>query len=114
MRKVTEGKFKVNGHPISDILYVDDSVLISDNEQNQEMLVNLKSESEVRGLNIKKKKTKLMVLSKNINVPTCNIYLDNEKIKQVQEFEYLGSMITSNVKSDKDIKRRREIAKKNS
>jgi len=113
MRKVIEGKFKVNGHPISDIRYADDTVLISDDEQNlQEMLVSLKNESEVRGLTINKKKTKLMVFSKNRNIPTCNIYLDNEKIKQIQEFEYLGSMITSDVRCDKDIKRRIAIAKK--
>ena len=113
MRKVMEGKFKVNGHTISDIRYADDTVLISDDEQNlQEMIVSLKNESEVRGLNINKQKTKLMVFSKSRNVPTCNIYLDNEKIKQVQEFEYLGSIITSDVKCDKDIKRRIAIAKK--
>ena len=113
MRKVMEGNFKVNGHTISDIRYADDTVLISDDEQNlQEMIVSLKNESEVRGLNINKQKTKLMVFSKSRNVPKCNIYLDNEKIKQVQEFEYLGSIITSDVKCDKDIKRRIAIAKK--
>ena len=54
-----------------------------------------------------------MIFSKNRNIPTCNIYLDNEKIKQVQEFEYLGSMITSDVRRDKDIRSRIAIAKKN-
>ena len=113
IRKVIEGKFKVSGHSISDIQYADDTVLISDDEQNfQETIVTLKNESEVRGLNINKQKTNLMVFSKSRNVPTCNIYLGNEKIKQVQEFEYLGSIITSDVKSDKDIKRRIAIAKK--
>ena len=76
------------------------------------MIVRLKHESEVRGLNINEQKTKLMVFSKSRNVPTCSIYLDNEKIKQVQEFEYLESIITSDVKCDKDIKRRIAIAKK--
>ena len=113
MRKVMEGKFKVNGHTISDIWYADDTILLSDDEHNlQEMIVSLKNESEVRGLNINKQKTKLMVFSKSRSIPTCNIYLDNEKIKQVQEFEYLESIITSDVKCDKDIKRRIAIAKK--
>ena len=45
MRKVMEGKFKVNGHTISDIPYADNTVLISDDEQNlQEMIVSLKNE----------------------------------------------------------------------
>ena len=103
MRKVIEGNLKVNGHPISEIRYADDTVLISDNERNlQEMLISLKNESEVRGLHINKKKTRLMVFSKSKTIPTCNIYLENEKIKQVQEFEYLGSMITSDVRCDQD------------
>ena len=76
------------------------------------MIVSLKNECEVRGLNINKQKTKSMVFSNRRNVPTCNIYLDNEKIKQVQEFEYLGSIITSDVKCDKDVKRRIAIAEK--
>jgi len=113
MRKVIEGNLKVNGHPISEIRYADDTVLISDNERNlQEMLISLKNESEVRGLHINKKKTRLMVFSKSKTILTCNIYLENEKIKQVQEFEYLGSMITSDVRCDQDIKRRIAIAKK--
>ena len=38
MRKVIEGNLKVNGHPISEIRYADDTILISDNERNlQEM-----------------------------------------------------------------------------
>ena len=82
MRKVIEGNLKVNGHPISEIRYADDTVLISDNERNlQEMLISLKNESEVRGLHINKKKTRLMVFSKSKTIPTCNIYLENEKIK---------------------------------
>ena len=41
MRKVIQGNLKVNGHPISDIRYADDTVLISDNERNlQEMLIS--------------------------------------------------------------------------
>ena len=53
-----------------------------------------------------------MVVSKNKNIPTCNNYIDNEKIEQIQEFEYLGSMITSDVRCDKEIKPRIAIAKK--
>ena len=41
MRKVIEGNFKVNAHPLSDIRFADDTVLIADDEQNlQEMLVS--------------------------------------------------------------------------
>ena len=36
---------------------------------------------------------------------------DNEKIKQVQEIEYLGSMKTCDFRCDKDIKRRVAVGK---
>ena len=61
-------------------------------------------------MNINKQKTKLMAFSNSRNAPTCNIYLNIEKLKQEQEVEYLGSIMTSNVKCDKDIKRSVAIA----
>ena len=45
-------------------------------------------------------------------IPPCNISLDNKKIEQVSQFDYLGSLITSDVRSEKEIKRRIAIAKK--
>ena len=41
---------------------------------------------------------------------TCNIEIDRIAMKQVDNFEYLGSLITSDAKSDQDIKRRIGIA----
>ena len=63
--EVIEGKFNVNWHPISDIRYVDDTVLVSGDEHNlQKMLVNLKNESEVRGLNLTGRKQRSWYLAR--------------------------------------------------
>ena len=114
IRKLTsEICFKINGTNINNIRYADDTSLIANNEQElQELLCSLKTHSEQRGLFINKKKTKIMTFSKSLTPPKCNINLDNEKIEQVNYFEYLGSLLTSNCRCDKDITRRIAIAKK--
>ena len=52
-----------------------------------------------------------MTISKKSVSPKCNLDIDGIKIKQVEKFEYLGSLVTSDAKSDQEIKRRIGIAK---
>ena len=52
-----------------------------------------------------------MAISKRIVSPPCKVEFDGIGIKQVEKFEYLGSIITSDAKSDQEIKRRIGIAK---
>ncbi|XP_069992308.1 uncharacterized protein [Penaeus vannamei] len=58
----------------------------------ESLLYILKEESETRDLNINKKKTKLMVFSKNKIPPKCKSTLDDGELQQVENFSYLGSM----------------------
>ena len=71
MRKVTtEGTPKINGIPVNNIRYADDTVLLAESKSSLEyLLANLKDESEKRGLFINKKKTKVMVFSKKQSEP---------------------------------------------
>lgn len=63
-------------------------------------------------LKINAKKTKEMVISKRYDQSmTVNIKLKNETIEQVQEFCYLGSLITQENNSKKEIRRRIALAK---
>ena len=115
MRKVTtEGAPKINGIPVNNIRYADDNnVLLAESKSSLEhLLANLKDESEKRGLFINKKKTKVMVFSKNKVNPKCEIVLDGEVLQQSNSFEYLGSVLTSNGKCDAEIRRRIAISKK--
>ena len=52
-----------------------------------------------------------MTISKKNVSPKCKIEIDGIEIKQVEKFEYLGSLKTSDAKSDQEIKRRNGIAK---
>ena len=46
-----------------------------------------------------------MVFSKQQEIPKCNIALDGGKLEQTPNFEYLGSMLTSNGDCDTEIRR---------
>ena len=52
-----------------------------------------------------------MTNSKKSGSPKCKLDIDGIKIKQVGKFEYLGSLVTSDAKSDQEVKRRIGIAK---
>ena len=52
-----------------------------------------------------------MVISKKEDNPRVDISIDNTNIKQVQSFNYLGSLITSDGRCEKEIKRRIVLAK---
>ena len=93
MRKIVSTKnIKINGSPISNIRYADDTVLMADSTQGlQQLLISLKSESEERGLTINTTKTKIMVLSTNAEIPYNNIFLEGEKLDQLDQSAYPGA-----------------------
>ena len=51
------------------------------------------------------------MVSKEENIPNLNLQLNNEKVKQVNKFNYLGSTITTDGRSLDEIKKRIAIAK---
>ena len=114
MRKIVSTEnIKFNGSPISNTRYADDTLPMADSTQGlQQLLSSLKSESEKRGLTINTTKTKIMVLSKNTEIPYSNIFLEGEKLDQVNHFNYLGSLVTSDCRCDREIRRRIVLAKK--
>ena len=52
-----------------------------------------------------------MVVSKKPNSPKINIAIDGQHIEQVTSYMYLGSLITEDGRSEKEIKRRIMIAR---
>jgi len=50
-----------------------------------------------------------MVISKSLNTPPCNVTVNGDKLEQVDQFSYLGSLITQDSRCDKEIKRGVEI-----
>ena len=52
------------------------------------------------------KNTFSMVISKAKESPKCSIFIIGKEIQQVESFSYLDSLVTSDGKSDRDIKQR--------
>ena len=97
---------------INNLRYADDTVLIATNEKDLQELLNIVVEkSEMRGLSLNIKKTYSMVVTKETAAPRCSLQIRGENITQVEKFNYLGSWITTDGKSDTEIKARIAQAK---
>ena len=58
------------------------------------------------------KRTKTMVFSKSSNPPKTRIHIDGKFIEKVQTFTYLGAQMTEDGRSEKEIRRSVNIAKR--
>ena len=79
-------------------------------EDLQALTNNVKDKSQKSGLDMNVKKTKTMVISRSNNTK-ANITINNEELEQVEKFKYLGQTITSDAKTEKEIRIRTRIAK---
>ena len=75
----------------------------------QQQLDKINHCSTKYGMEISESKTEAMVITNKQNV-TMNITLNDKSLKQVKEFKYLGSLITTKNDSATDIKRRLGLA----
>jgi hypothetical protein len=113
MRKIEgmEG-IKVGGVNVNNLRYADDTTLIADSNSKLQKLLNaVVQESEKLGLKINEKKTFCMVVTNKKIVPACRLQIKGKPVQQIEQFTFLGSLITSNGKSEQEIKRRVAIAK---
>uniref|UniRef100_A0A8D9DT62 Craniofacial development protein 2 n=1 Tax=Cacopsylla melanoneura TaxID=428564 RepID=A0A8D9DT62_9HEMI len=103
----------INGQQFHSIRFADDIALLANSEEDINQMLNcLDTTLNKFKLKINAKKTKAMVVSKRYDQNmTANIKLKNERIEHVQEFCYLGSLITYENKSKKEIRRRIALAK---
>ena len=96
---------------MTNLKYADDAVLMADSiKKLKRMLNKLNSKCKSYGMSMNVKKTKVMVMSKEGNIQ-CHIKLDQEVLEQVNRYKYLGSWITEDVRSDKEIVARIAMAK---
>ena len=102
----------INGVIINNIRYADNIVFIASTEEGlQQLLDENNSNSVPKGLSINCKKKKSMVISKSETPPTCTLKLGNTTIEQVDTFNYLGSVVTSDGRCKKEMRRRISLAK---
>ena len=104
---------KVGGININNIRYADDTALIATSQVNLQRLVDrVVVESTAYGMEVNVKKTECMVMTKKESVPECTITIKGEMVKQVNNFKYLGSNITSDGRCVTEVKCRIAQAKR--
>ena len=97
----------VGGNNINNLCYAYDTVLIATPKEQLQVLVDkIVLENATKGLCVNTKKKEYMVVTEKRDNPTCNIWVHITKIKQVNWFSYLGSLITADGRCYKEIKRR--------
>ncbi|GFO49904.1 structural maintenance of chromosomes protein [Plakobranchus ocellatus] len=102
------------GSNINNLRYADDTVLIAENEKDLQQLLDIvKEESEKKGLELNRKKTEVMVVSQKQELPIINIYIKGTRLKQKDQFKYLGSLISSDGRNNSEVASRIAQAKTN-
>ena len=102
----------MGGTTYNNIRYADDTALLAGNEKDlSELISKINEVGKQFGMKINIKKTKALVVSKTPNSPKINIAIDGKQIEQVTSCMYVGSLITEDERSEKEIKRRIMIAR---
>lgn len=102
---------KINGHPVNNLRYADDTVIIAESQESLQRLIDrISAEGEHLGLKINVDKTKTMMISRT-PARRLNVAVNGEQIQQVPKFRYLGSWITEDLDPDTEIRCRIEQAR---
>lgn len=97
----------MNGTQIKCLLYADDQVILASSAQELQEMMSVMNDDFVRkGMKVNVTKTKVMVFERDEEMTDCTVMLGGEKVEQVREFVYLGSLFTRDGKSEEDIERR--------
>ena len=99
---------RMGGEEYSNLRYADDTVLIAETiEELQDLVNEVKERSIAKGLKMNVKKTKTMVIRRNIDEDCkIDISVDGKILEQVKQYLYLGHIITEDGRCETEIKRR--------
>ena len=101
----TYDSLNIGGREYPELRYADDTVLLSTTPEGLEKMIRaVKTHSEDQNLFLNAKKTKIMRTDKTTRA--THIIIGNDLIEEVDDFDYLGSLITNNGDGLKEIKRR--------
>ena len=91
---------KIAGRNLNNLRYTDDTTLMAERkEQVKSLLMKVKEESEKAGLKLNIQKTKIMASG-----PITSWQIDEETMKKVSDFIFLGSRITADGDCSHEIK----------
>ena len=96
---------KIAGRNINNLRYADETTLMAENEvelseNEKNLLMKVKEESEKTGLKLDIRKTKIMA-----SAPIASWQIDGETVETVTDFLFLGSKITADGDCSHEIKR---------
>ncbi len=95
---------KIYGEYLNNHRFADDIVLLRNTgEELEKMISDLQRESLKMGLKMNMKKTKIMYNKHLIGQQTM---IGNEALELVEEYTYLGQMVSTNPAHEKEIRRR--------
>ena len=87
----TQAEIKISGRNISNLRYVDDTILMAESEEElKSLLMKVKEETEKVGLKLNIQKTKIMTSG-----PITSWQIDGETEETVADFILGGSKITA-------------------
>ena len=96
----------IQGINISHLRYADDTVLLTEKEENLiNLLQRVKEQSAEKGLHMNARKTKTMFISRK-GTQRLSIQLDGEELEQVKEYKYLGQMVNEKGSCEPEIRTR--------
>ena len=110
MSDVDEG-VNVGGKLLKDVRFADDQGMVASTQNGLQRLMDRVNETSKRyGMKINVKKTKTMIVSKS-GGGVVNVLVDGQKVEQVHQFKYLGSIIEEEGRCLVDVKARIGMAK---
>lgn len=108
MRKTIGNKRRALTSLLEDLDFADDVALVSSTrDQSQRKTSDLSLAANQLGLNISRKKTKTMQLTET----PLPVELENENLEEVEQFTYLGSIMSKSNATVQDITNRLQKAK---
>ena len=98
---------KINGERLSNLRFADDIILFAENEkQLQNLLKDLNTEGKKDGLKMNKNKAKIMCNEVAKSQHRQGISIDGEQLEEVNEYKYLGRLLTPEDEIAKEIYQR--------
>jgi len=99
----------ISGYRLNNLRFADDIAAICNNNQGLDTIVtNMATESRRMGMSINTDKTETQLIGKHRG--PCDIKLEGQVLNQVEDFVYLGGLISSTGSSHPDVRRRIGLA----
>ena len=95
----TQAGIKIAGRNINNLGYADDTTLMAESEELNNLLMKVKEESKKVGLKLNIQKTKIMASG-----PITSWQIDGETVEAVTDIIFLGSKITADGDCSHEIK----------